>query len=347
MTDGKRDGNRDGEERFDGDAWRKRLGTGDFEERERAFDQLARLARHDEDARKAIEEWSKSGQDPELAWTSRMLLRELDRNPWRALKPKVWSGMGMNGQGWNFDFDDFARRFDDLDSMFGDLREQWGDMLQGLPAPSAGSKSSSRSLSLQVGPDGVTCNVTEIVDGKEEKRTYEAKSMDELLQAHPELRENLGGPHFQLFQGLPHGGLQFLPRTPSGLSPHTWSFNDRDDSTAGSEPPTDRLGIKCAEVGKDRATELGLESGVGLTVQEVLPGTIASLLGLRHGDIVVEVNGANIHGAEDVKSALSARASEADVSVVVVGADGHRRKLIWKPKPAAGNVEKKTGSRKL
>src|SRR5258707_11747466 len=316
--------------RFDREAWKKRLGAADFDERVRAFDELVGIAGRNGEARKALEAWSKDGQDSELAWTSRLLLREVDRSPWHAFGPRGLLGRG--GMGGNFDFDDFAGRFDGLDSMFGDLRWQWGDMLGSLPKPTTGSKSSSQSMSLQVGPDGVTCEITENVDGKEQKHTYTAGSVDELLEAHPELRDPLGGTGIRVF-GRPGGSVRILPRTLNGLSPRI-SRGDTDpfgvDDGENGEPPTDRLGIQCRVVAKDRASELGLDAGVGLSVEEVMPGTIASLLGLRRGDVVVEVDGATIHGTEDVQKALHDRAANADVSVVVVGSDGHKRTLNWR-----------------
>lgn len=347
------DGRKDEQDAFDREVWRKRLSASDLEERERACDELGALARHNGEARKTLQEWSKEDQDRELAWTSRMLLREVDRSPLRGLH-----GRGSSGKDWlgsAFDFDDFSRRFEDLDSMFGDLRSEWGDMLRALPAPSSGSNSTSQSMSLQMGPDGVSCTVTENVDGKEEKRTYTAKSMDELLEAHPELRANLGGTQFHFFQGLPHGGWQGFTPGPRALTPRLRAFGDAEDVAPKGEPPLDRLGILCAEPGQDLAGELGLESGVGLVVQEVQPGTIASLLGIRSGDVVVEVDGNTIRGTEDVKKALKERASDADVSVVVVGDDAHRRTLTWKPKlvslktdaKAEKKAEKKAGSRDL
>jgi PDZ domain len=349
------DGDKDKDDRFDRDAWRKRLATADLEDRVRAFDELAALAGRSDDARKALEEWSKDGKDAQLAWTSRLLLREIDKNPWRSLRPGFRGRGGMGGMGGmdpSFDFDDFARRFDDLDSMFGDLRSQWGDMLRAMPAPSAGS-SSSKSMSLQVGPDGVTCEVTENVGGKEEKHKYTASSVDELLQAHPELRDSLGGTGFQVY-GLPRGSLQFFPRRgPSGRAPLVLRGDGQPLEVGGddtAEPPTDKLGIQCRAVTKDRAGELGLDAGVGLSVEDVVPGTIASLLGLRNGDVVIEVNGVTIHGTDDVKKALHDRAANADVSVVVVGQGGQKRTLTWKPKPAGDTSDKaeaKSGSRNL
>ena len=92
---------------------------------------------------------------------------------------------------------------------------------------------------------------------------------------------------------------------------------------------------------------MGLESGVGLSVVEVQPGTIASLLGLRAGDVVIEVDGRTIRGTDDVKQALKDRAPDAAVSVLVAREDGERQTLTWKPKASSAKAGKKSGSRDL
>jgi hypothetical protein len=340
----------DNDDAFDRDAWKKKLSDANLDERERAADELSRLARQDADARSALEQWSKDEKNRELAWTSRMLLREVGRNPWGTKHPKAFGGGNGFGNGNDFDFDDFAKRFDDLDSMFGNLRDQWGDMLKTLPPPSAGGTTSSRSMSLTVGPDGVTCEVTEKVDGKDEKHTYTAKTMDELLEAHPELRDSLGNTHFQFGSGT-LGQMQMFPRGsfdvfPRGGAPRARAFAAPHDLSKKGELPTDRLGLMCKALERERADELGVEHGVGLAVAEVQPDTIASQLGIREGDVVVELNGTTIHGTDDVKKVLAERAADADVSVVVVGENGHKRTLTWKPN-AAAKPEGKSGSRNL
>jgi hypothetical protein len=352
------DDTRDDQEAFDAAAWKKKLSTSDLAQREKSFEELADLARRDPDARRAVESWA-DDKDSELAWTSRLLRREIEQrsdafpsNPFRR-------GPGNRGQlyGWQsgpngggFDWDDFSRRFDDLDSMFGDLREEWGNMLKNMPSPSGNAKSSTRSLNIQSGPDGVTCKVTEEVDGKKVEHTYQAKSMEELLDAHPELRENLGNGAgngaFRWFQGSPGGGVlvnphggMLLPRADGSRA-----FRLEDGTDADGNPRTDRLGISCRQLPKDRASELGLDAGNGLEVMDVVPGSIASLLGLRQGDVVTEINGATVRSADDVKKVLADRAKDGEVAVSVVGDDGDRRTMTWKPK-AADASEKPSGKK--
>jgi hypothetical protein len=366
---------RDDHEAFDAAAWKKKLAANDLAQREKAFEELADLARRDPDARRAVESWA-DDKDGELAWTSRLLRREIERSsdpfhrgPGNGGPGNGGSGNGGSGNrgqlyGWQpgpnfggFDWDDFSRRFDDLDSMFGDLREEWGNMLRNMPSTSGNAKSSTKSFSLETGKDGVTCKVTEEVDGKKVEHTYEAKSMEELLDAHPELRDNLGGARFRWFQGSPGGGMLLTPHEGgvTVIPPRGSRLFRLDDGTdADGNPRTDRLGISCGQVAKDRAKDLGIDAGVGLEVMDVAPGSIASLLGLRAGDIVTEINGTTIRSADDVKKVLADRAKDGEVAVVVLGQDGDRRTMSWKPtasdapeKSLEKSSGKKRGSRDL
>ncbi len=364
------DDTRDDHEGFDAAAWKKKLSTNDLAQREKAFAELVDLARRDSDARKAVESWA-DDKDSELAWTSRLLRREIDRSPdmfrvdpfhggqWGGPGSGPGGGRGNRGQlygfqpGQNFggfDWDDFSRRFDDLDSMFGDLREEWGNMLKNMPSPSGDAKSSTKSFNLQSGPDGVTCKVTEEVDGKKVEHTYQAKSMEELLDAHPELRDNfgneMGNGQFRWFQGSPGGGVLIHPRGGMLLprADGSRSFRLDDGTDADGNPRTDQLGISCRQVPRERANELGLDAGAGLEVMGVVPGSIASLLGLREGDVVSEINGTTIQSTDDVKKALADRSKDGEVAVVVLGQDGDRRTMTWKPK--AGDASEKPSGKK-
>ncbi|MFN0009817.1 MAG: PDZ domain-containing protein [Planctomycetota bacterium] len=331
---------------FDSDEWKQQLTAQDLEAREAAFGRLAAKARHDAAARKALEDWSRNESDAGLAWTSRLILREADRG----------AGTGMQGGAWqpwnrfrqDFDFGGFARRFEDLDSMFGDLRTEWDELLKNLPNPSsrgATGTESAESMTLESGPDGVTCKITTKVDGQEETREYTANSMEELLEANPELRPKLGsgGPMVWTFPDVggrsriltprrdTGGGLRIIPREPLGLA---------EVPGHAADPRTDRLGIFCTPVDGDESSKLGLATGEGLHVDSVQPGSIASILGLRAGDVVVEVNGTTIRSSEDVKKVLAERAEGAEVRVAVVGSEG-RRTLAWKPSPKKAEEKSK------
>lgn len=299
---------------FDREEWRTKLTQPDLAAREGAFERLAEIARRDEAARETIEQWSREERDSALAWTSRLLLRESDRSPRRT--PRAWrfdpDDLGAFGSA--FDLDEFQGRFEDLDSMLFDLRHDFGGLLEASPGtPGVHGRSSARSFSLESGPDGVKCKITEKVDGRDETREYEAKSMEELLQAHPALRGQIGtGPQIH---------LQLQPR----IAP----FTPFRSAPRAGEMRTDRLGIYCSPVPEGRA---GIDAGRGLLVTSTEDGSLARLLGIQAGDVVVEVNGTPIVATGDVRKVLSERASGAGISVVVVDEHGERRTLTWKPK---------------
>jgi len=334
---------------FDRDAWKKQITARDLAERESAFDRLAGIARRDPAAREALEAWSRDDSDAELAWTSRLILRETGRGSLGG-SPNGWGAFGRG-----FDMDGFSERFDDLDLMFGELRADWDSMLEKLPHPSNGSWQEfdgSKSMTLQSGPDGVTCKITEDVDGKETTREYKAKTIEELLDANPELRSRIGGDGAQVWT-FPHGGFQGRMLTPrsggkGGSGVYVLPPSQRDGTLFGgvtpARPPstmgksgevrTDRLGIYCEVVDE------------GLRVESTEPGSIASVLGLRAGDVVVEMNGTSIHAQEDVKKVLADRDEDAELSVVVEGTEG-RRTLTWKPAAKKNETSEPKGSRKL
>ena len=74
-----------------------------------------------------------------------------------------------------------------------------------------------------------------------------------------------------------------------------------------------------------------MDPELGLHVDSVTPGTIAHVLGIKRGDLVIELNGPPLYGAQDVSKTLSAREKDADVVVVLIDKKGQRRTLTWKP----------------
>jgi hypothetical protein len=346
-----RDDDEDGP--FDREAWKKKLTQADLAARQDEFERLAGIARGNDAARAALEDWSHDTQNQDLAWTSRLLLREIQRAP-RAGRRKL--DFEADAFGRDFDTDRFQRWFEDLDSNFNDLRRDFDDMLR---SPPAGSKAqggvqgheSAQSFTLQVGPDGVTCEVLENVDGKQEKRKYEAQSLDELLEAHPELRDRIRVGQVQGF-GLGQGlgaGPQFRTWTWPGVGSGSGRLlrvppqsESRPEGDAGTDSAlrTDRLGVHCTPTPEDKAQELSIDAGQGLLVTDVVDGSLAELLAIRTGDVIVEVAGRKVKSSEDVHAALAARAPDSALSVVVVDAKGSRRTLTWTPKVKAAKEKR-------
>ncbi len=317
---------------FDREGWQKRLLQSDLDARQHDFDELARRARRDKEVRKIVEGWSRDSGNADLAWTSRLLLREIDSGAARS---------GMRGFGampnWNdlqSQFDDLQRQFGGMDSTFGNLQQEL-DRLRHEPllaprtAPNSAngsSKSSSQSFTLQVGPDGVTCRIRENVDGKEQTKEYKADSLDALLDAHPELRDRIQSGHGRFGWNSPFfsdessgdedsGGLRRLARPSSGA------------------PPTDIFGVEFSKLPPDKLKELNLEPERGLHVERVVPGTIAQILGVKRGDLLIEMNGIPLYAGEDVSRALHERAPNGDLTVTLIDGKEQRRTLTWRPSP--------------
>lgn len=324
--------------RFDADAWRERLAARDLEARERAFDELAGLARDDVDVRRAVKQWAKDDSAGELAWTSRLLLRELGRST-RAPRTPGAPGAPFAAPFHGGGFDDLQRQMEELhrqfggmDSLFGDLQRQLEDLQRALPPGGPGLQSSHQSFSMRSGPDGVEVEVEEGEGDERHTKTYKAATMEELLEAHPELRGKIriGDAGDDFFLGArPRMGAPAQPWW--GTQPFARSARPLDPNEAIDET---RLGIHYSAPSADEARALGLDEGQGLRTVDVVPGSLAERLGIRAGDVVVELNGQKLTGPESVKQVLESRKPADELSCTVIDAKGATRKLTYQPKPA-------------
>jgi hypothetical protein len=283
------------EQPIDLESWRERLRADDLDLREQSYDSAVQLARTDPRLRSALETWACDESDLQLAWTSRLLLREVERTPalWRVpgqplgVPPLPQIG-GMDSL---------------FDSFFG------GDpfALPGAVLPDAsvlGNSHQMESLRLSTGPDGVRCTVIEMRNGERVEQTYEAATLEELLEQHPELRDRVQGAG-----AVQRGGGRFPAR----------------------ELRTDVLGVFVQPLGQAQAERLGIEPGVGLAVERVEGGTIAAALGLRRGHVLIECNGEQLCASEDLTRVLAARPPQGELRLVLVDPWGRTRTRVWKP----------------
>ena len=300
--------------------WKKRLTQADLDLREQAFDLALDTARRDESLRSALEAWAKDTSAPELAWTARLVLREWKerQDPFAALGGHRALPVDPLGPGWGagagpgVDFDTLRRR------MFEELGLAPGTQAQGAAPAQPSIQAQSESMSLEVGPDGVKCKLTKTVDGKEVTEEYEAKSMDELLEAHPELRERVGG------KGLNFRFGTGLGTAPAPADPFGWL-------TPAPTVRTDILGVAVTSVSDEESSELGLEAGLGLRVERVEPGTIAQQLGLQRGHVLIELNGRPLRTRDDITEMLKARDKQGSLELLLIDRWGQRRTRTWKP----------------
>lgn len=322
---------------FDRAAWRAKLGGRDLEARERAFEELVALARRDDSARAALREWADAKDDADLAWTSRLALREVERTPRkdadarsRARTPGAPDWNGLRDQ-----MESLQRRFGGMDSMFDELQQQMDELLldqDSAPALTPGGPGSrAHSFTLRSGPDGVEARVQEHVNGRVEEKTYTAKTLDELYAAHPELQGRVqlrthSGP------GAPFGGGTRTPLSlqapgPFGAPPFDGVPFSGPAQPLLANPDGPRLGAMVAPVTDDEARELGLDAGRGLKIAQVLPGTYAEQLGLQAGDVLVELDGQPIASRDDVAKVLAERKEGDALRATVIDAQRHERKL--------------------
>lgn len=320
---------------FDREDWRDKLTQSDLQQRERDFDALVEMAQRNTAARAALEQWTR--EKDELAWTSRLALREVDRH---ARRSPLLRAVPRNPD-WNdlrSRIDELEREFGSQDPLSGGGPDDFDDFFGRSTPPGSGPltpgapgrQSTSHTFSLQSGPDGVTLEITEDVDGKQETKSYKAENLEALLDAHPELRDKIGTGHGNSFWwGLPGQGN--LPRA------FTWPDAggngpfDRDARPLPSGPPTNILGIEYDKLPAEKVQSLGLEPERGLQVVRTRPGTIASILGIQRGDLIIEMNGVPLYDGEDVGRILRDRKPEAELVVVLIDTKNQHRTLTWKP----------------
>lgn len=319
---------------FDRDRWRKRLEQSNLDLRQRAFEKILEMAVKRDAVRDALEAWAHDSSAPELAWTARMALRDLE------LRREPANVFGSRGWGdFNSRFDALRQRFESLDPMLDHMQQDLERMFQqphGLAPDNVPGASSLRSFNLQMNSDGVTCEVTEDVNGEKKTSTYKAGSVEELLAAHPELSEDLGQGSGFRFGMLPggRGGIHAVPPTAP-----------RDPMRVRPVPsgtiPTDVLGIECTKLSAEQLKTLGLPPEIGLHVERTVPGTIADVVGIQPGDLLIELNGTQIFRADDVSGVLKRRDPDGEVVVVLIDKKGQRRALTWKPPTAESDDERK------
>lgn len=303
---------------FDADHWRERLTTPDLDARMFSFEQLARIAAEDPKAREQVLEWSRQADEAELAWTARLLERELERSPARGLGGGLWrvdpfAPFPFEHFGVPPSLEDFERQFEPL------LRGPWGTApFSRQPGTQAQRSNSSQ---IEITPDGVKVRVTEEVDGQQKTEEYSASSLEELYAAHPQLRERVG--------------VDLRGADPRELAPKGWLSSPLPGRTlpglgAHAGVRQDILGVVLEELNAQERGALGLADGAGMRIGRVEPGTLADRLGLARGQVLVELDGETVRTREDVTRRIQARKPTDEVRAVVVDTSGQRSELRWR-----------------
>ena len=302
--------------------WSERLADPNLNQRERALDELIQAALVDPSLAQHIRE--QAAGEGERAWTWRMARRELERSERSNFQRQTANDPFQNllrpiGQDPNQALDNWMRN---VDPFFG--WDPFGN--SGAPQPFKpliqfqvpdAAAFEGKSVRVTRLPDGVRVVISEQGPDGLETREYEAPTMEALRAEHPELRGLLGesGTGFGLGDLLP-GRLG----RPSGNSVNP----------ALSQPMrTDQLGVWCQVVEPGDEAEEG-----GIRVMGVVPLSLAQVLGLKQGDILVELMGQPMREVDDISKALAARAEGAEIQAKWI-ADGRTQTGSWRPGPEA------------
>ncbi|MCK6461420.1 MAG: PDZ domain-containing protein [Planctomycetes bacterium] len=198
----------------------------------------------------------------------------------------------------------------------------------------------TKSTSVQMMDGKVTVTVTETVDGKEVTKTYEASSMEELKEKYPELqldsrfRFRLGArDDFDMekfwrewnsnFENFDDDMKKWQDETRREVEAmrrwleHWRNQPQRMRPDQRLAMPGGMLGVRASLPTQVLDAQLDL-GGKGLVVDAVEKDSRADRLGLQRFDVLVELNGKEIRGAEDVAAALHGLEADAKVSAKVV-----------------------------
>jgi hypothetical protein len=307
---------------FRRDAWRAALLEPDLDRREENLDALLSRARLDPVARAFVEELARDPEAGELAWTARLALRELGRARFQAVAPLFGADpLGMSGR-----MDEMLQQF-----LNGSMP---GQNLRAPRTPLGLESLGGRSVRVQQTDKGAKVEIVEEVDGKEERRTFEGASLQEILAANPELARDLGGLSLRVppGQALDFGlGLPGAGRA-RGAAPEADGRTFATPLAPRAKAPilTDKLGVIVQPLTEAHAAELGLAGGQGLYVERVQAGCYAELLGVGSGDVLLELDGTVLKSPEDIERAMKARKSDAELELAWLDEQGKRHQETWK-----------------
>lgn len=303
----------------------ERLGDPSYRARGEAEESLRELGK---EALGPLEKAAESHADSEVQWRARRLVRQIESGEDAGLQPRRQGEQPAPRRGAldRRQPPDLGGVFDDLferlerdfevdvprhrffqDDFFRDLDEQMQEMrsrmraldARGLPGFDQFGTGTGQSFQMQVGPEGVSVEVSERDEnGEMQTKSYEAPDLETFRTQYPEVaeryldRSDTPGLTLRFGRDLPGFGGRSLLRTMPGLPPRG----------LGDDGP--RLGVFVAELDAAALEELGIEGTKGLRVQSVVPASLAAELGVEADDIVLEISGEPVGSVEDVRAAL-------------------------------------------
>ena len=128
-----------------------------------------------------------------------------------------------------------------------------------------------------------------------------------------------------------NGGTWDLSRVVTGdelrerIGPRTRGLVPRQPGTTGRELRTDLLGVRVAPIAAPDGTPAGLR------VYGTELGTIAQLLRVRPGSVLVSLNGMELLEVEDISRALAARPAGGEIRLRWIEPNGVQTERVWRP----------------
>jgi hypothetical protein len=290
----------------------KKLGDPDFDVRAQAEKEIVALG---EKAVPFLEKAAKDHPDTHVRFEAQRLLSRIrkeaelhEKDPVRE-RARDLRGRIEEHRRW---IEEMLRRFEERGQLFeSDLEELFEGTL----------RSSSRSVKGVVTKDGErleyerkadgSVTVTRTRDG--ETKTWEAESLEALKESAPEAYELVepylgGGSFLDLGPDL----FRFRRQFPPVVSPLV------PDPGKIVPPGGFRLGIWVGDVSEALRVHLKLAEHEGILVEDVVPGSLASKMGVERLDVIRAVNGEAVGSAPDILRVLAKVEEGGQVELTVI-----------------------------
>lgn len=133
---------------------------------------------------------------------------------------------------------------------------------------------------------------------------------------------NSGGPLVDLRGRVVGVNANIVSRTGASIGlgfaiPADLAQRVADDLVAFGRVRRPFIGVRMDELAPELADDLAIDNRAGVVLTRVLPGSPAEQAGLREGDVVVAVAGAEVNGIQDFRASVAATRLGSDLPVTV------------------------------
>ena len=301
----------------------QKLGSADFAERKKAEEEILAIGAK---ALPALREASKAHPDAHVRYEAERILhriglamgkkeeKELAERPVR--DPFAESERQMNEllrqleERGMMDWEAFERWREHMRSRFSrdDSRGFRGGVISGV------SDNGKERIEYEQAQDG-SLKIRITSDG--ETQEFKAKSAGELKERHPQVFEKVapllgrvriewGAMPDPLLRRRMPGGLGIPRRPQAGVARPL------------SPQETFRMGVWTGEVSEPLRIHLKLQKGVGVLVEDVVPGSFAGQIGLETFDVIRMVQGQKVGSAGDIRKVIATVAAGEQVVLDII-----------------------------